>query len=172
MGHRAILLLAILSGLMGCAGPRPLLFPVDPGGQGLNSPFGENSPRISGRYLVFTSDRRGSQNVYLFDLREQRLLELPGLNSADMVVSSPTVSEDGRYLAFAGSRAGRTGIYFYDRELRSLRNLTENLQAEVRNPTMTADGSEIAFEASTNGQWDILLYNRAGQPLPVPTEPR
>ncbi len=99
------------------------------------------------------------------------LVDLPGLNAIDMVVSSPGLSEDGRLIVFAGSREGRSGIYLYDRTTRQLRNLTENLRAEVRNPTITADGNTIAFESSANGQWDVLLYNRDGQPLDALTNP-
>jgi Tol biopolymer transport system component len=92
-------------------------------------------------------------------------VELPGLNAIDLLVSSPGISENGRLIVFTGSREGRSGIYLYDRETRQLRNLTENLKAEVRNPTITADGNTIAFESSANGQWDILLYDRDGKPL-------
>lgn len=167
------LVLPLLAALLGgCAGPRLLTFPFDPGGRSLNSPFEETTPRISGRYVVFTSDRRGSQDIYLFDIQEQRLVDLPGLNSIDRVASSPAISANGRFIVFSGSREGRSGIYLYDRELRQLRNLTENLRAEVRNPTINADGNLIAFESGANGQWDLLIYNRSGEPLNIPTEPR
>jgi Tol biopolymer transport system component len=142
-----------------------MTFPFDPNGRSLNSPFADIQPRVSGRYLVFVSDRRGSQDIYLFDTVAQNLIELPGLNSIDMLVSSPAISENGRFIVFTGSRDGRSGIYVYDRDTRQLRNLTENLRAEVRNPTISADGNLIAFQSSTGGQWDILFYNRFGQPL-------
>jgi Tol biopolymer transport system component len=82
-----------------------------------------------------------------------------------MVESHPSISENGRYIVFAGSREGRSGVYLYDRETRQVRNLTENLKAQVRNPSISADGNSITFEASVNGQWDILIYNRLGQPI-------
>ena len=157
--------------LNGCAGATLLPFPFDPGGRSLNSPFSDLSPRIAGRYIVFASDRRGTQDIYLYDTVEQRLLDLPGLNSLDLMASSPAVSDNGRFIVFAGSRQGTTGIYLYDRDFRQLRNLTENVRAELRNPTISADGATIAFESNARGQWDILLYNRAGQPLAVPTDP-
>lgn len=165
-------LAAIATLLNGCAGAQLLPFPFDPGGRSLNSPFSDVSPRIAGRYIVFASDRRGSQDIYLYDTIEQRLLDLPGLNSLDLMASSPAISDNGRYIVFAGSRQGITGIYLYDRDFRQLRNLTENIRAEVRNPTISADGATIAFESNARGQWDILLYSRAGQPLGVPTDPR
>lgn len=170
---RSVLLLVTIGTLLnGCAGSQVLNFPFDPGGRSLNSPFSDMQPRLTGRYIVLASDRRGSQDIYLYDTVEQRLLDLPGLNSLEMTASSPAVSENGRLIVFAGSRQGRTGIYLYDREFRQLRNLTENLRAEVRNPTISADGTTIAFESNARGQWDILLYNRAGQPLGISTEPR
>ena len=158
------LILSAVTALSGCS-PQLVNFPFDPGGHSLNSNFADLQPRLSGRYLVFVSDRTGSQNLYLYDTSAHSLLELPGLNAIDMIVSSPGLSANSRLLVFAGSREGRSSIYLYDRETRQLRNLTENLKAEVRNPTITADGNTIAFESSANGQWDILLYNRDGQPL-------
>ncbi|MBW4508442.1 MAG: PD40 domain-containing protein [Scytonematopsis contorta HA4267-MV1] len=155
--------------LGGCAGyPQILSYPFDPGGRSLNSSASELTPQISGRYIVFTSDRRGTQDIYMFDTVTRNLVDLPGLNSFDTITSHPSVSADGRYIAFAVSRLGRSGIFVYDRQNRQTRNLTENLQAEVRNPTISTDGSRIAFESSNNGQWDILIYDRNGQRLNIP----
>jgi len=166
-----VLIPFLLGGLGGCAGPQLLSFPFDPGGRSLNSPFAELHPRISGRYIVFASDRRGSQDIYLYDTISRNLIDLPGLNAIDLMASSPAISENGRFIVFAGTRQGQSGIYFYDRDLRQLRNLTENLKAEVRNPSITADGNMIAFESNATGQWDVLLYNRFGQPLNGPINP-
>lgn len=157
-----VLIVGLLSS---CANARLVNVPYDPGGRSLNSQSAEQSPAISGRYIVFTSDRRGSQDVYLYDTVARNLIDLPGLNAFDMVALNPSISDNGRYIVFEGSREGRSGIYLYDRETRQLRNLTENLRASVRNPTISADGNAIAFESSANGQWDILLYNRFGQPI-------
>lgn len=157
--------LAVSSVLGGCSTAYLVNTPFDPGGRSLNSPFAELTPRISGRYIVFASDRRSSQDIYLYDTTTRNLIELPGLNAIDVIESSPAISESGRYIVFAGSREGRSSIYLYDRDTRQLRNLTENLRAQVRNPTISADGNTIAFESSATGQWDILLYNRAGQPI-------
>ncbi len=160
-------------GLNGCFGyPRLLSYPFDSGGRSLNSLASELNPQISGRYIVFTSDRRGSQDIYMFDTVTSNLVDLSGLNSFDTIASHPGVSSDGRYIVFAASRQGRSAILLYDRETRQSRNLTANLQAEVRNPAISADGNRIAFESSSNGQWDILVYDRSGQPLNIPQDPR
>nr|WP_144416109.1 TolB family protein [Calothrix sp. 336/3] len=171
MGKRAVLILTWISlgSLGGCAGyPAILSYPFDPGGRGLNSPASEGEPRIAGRFIVLTTDRRGTQDVYMFDMVNRNLVDLPGLNSFDAIASHPSVSEDGRYIVFKASRQGRSGIFLYDRETRQSRNLTANLQADVRNPVISADGSRVAFESSVNGQWDILVYDRSGQQISIP----
>lgn len=160
------IIVALGSLVSGCSGTSRLLnFPFDASGRSLNSPASELTPQVSNRYIVFVSDRNGSQDVYLFDAVARSLIDLPGLNALNAIAAHPSISEDGRYIVFAATQRGRSGIYLYDRELRSLRNLTENLEAEVRNPTISADGSAIAFESSKNGQWDIVLYDRSGQEI-------
>ncbi|TAF09854.1 MAG: Tol biopolymer transporter periplasmic protein [Nostocales cyanobacterium] len=159
--------------LTGCFGyPRILSYPFDSGGRGLNSLASELNPQISGRYLVFATDRRGSQDIYMFDTVTRNLVDLPGLNSFDTIASHPSVTKDGRYIVFTASRQGRSSIFLYDRETRQSRNLTANLQSETRNPTISADGGRIAFEFNNNGQWDILLYDRFGQKLNIRSQPR
>jgi Tol biopolymer transport system component len=164
-------LLVLATVLTGC-GVSVVHFPFDPGGRSLNSPFADITPRIVGRYLVFASDRRGSQDIYLYDTVTRSLIDLPGLNEIDVIESNPSISENGRYIVFVGSREGRSDIFLYDRETRQVRNVSQNLKAEVRNPTISADGNAIAFESSASGQWDILLYNRNGQPINIPIPPR
>ncbi|MCL6434164.1 MAG: Tol biopolymer transporter periplasmic protein [Leptolyngbyaceae cyanobacterium HOT.MB2.61] len=165
MKPRLLPTLFLTSLLHGCVGPRLISFPYDPGGRSLNSPYAESNPKIAGRYIVFISDRRGSQDVYLYDTVTRYLIELPGLNAIDMVAESPAISENGRFIVFVGNREGQSDIYFYDRDTRQLRNLTQNLKADVRNPSISADGNIIAFQSSETGQWDIVFYNRFGQPL-------
>ncbi|MGA7933071.1 MAG: Tol biopolymer transporter periplasmic protein [Kovacikia sp.] len=123
------------------------------------------NPRISGRYIVFSSDRKGSPDIYLYDTVTHSLVDLPGLNAINRMASNPAISENGRFIVFVGVQEGRSGIYLYDCTTRQLRNLTENLKAEVRNPTISGDGNTIAFQSSASGQWDIVFYNRSGQPL-------
>lgn len=160
---------ALGSLLNACVGyPRLLNFPFDPGGRGFNSPALEIHPQIASQLIVFVSDRNGSQDIYLYDAKNRRFIDLPGLNSFDEIASHPSVSEDGRYIAFTLSRQGKPDIYLYDRTTLIKRNLTANLAAEVRNPVISADGSKIVFEIAANGQWDIAVYNRSGQPINLP----
>lgn len=163
-------LLAIgLSGLAGgCTYPQMLNIPIDASGRSVNSLYADLQPALTGQYIVWISDRGTSQDLYLYDLKSRQLIDLPGLNAVDSVASHPDLSADGRYIVFAASRQGRSNIFIYDRQLRTLKNLTENLNADVRHPTISSDGTIIAFESNARGQWDIVLYTRSGQPVNVP----
>jgi Tol biopolymer transport system component len=171
--NRSILLsvaVALAGLLTSCtSGVRLLDFPFDPGGRSLNSSALELTPQVSGRYIVFVSDRRGSPDVFLYDANTRNLIDLPGLNSLDAIASRPSVTEDGSLIIFSAVSQGRSGIYLYNRQTLQLRNLTQNVQAEVRNPTISADGSTIAFESSQNGRWEIVVCDRSGKPLDLPT---
>jgi Tol biopolymer transport system component len=150
--------------LHGCSGyPSILNFPIDPGGRSLNSRSLELDPEVAGKYVVFASDRNGSQDIYLFEIDTQQITLLPGLNSLNEIASQPSVSEDGRYIVFAVDRLGESDIYLYDREFQQKRNLTADLNQEVRNPNISADGSKVAYEVAENGQWDIVLVDRSGK---------
>ena len=90
-------MIVLISLLSGCTGYASLLnYPFDPGGKSLNSPSSDITPKIAGRYLIFTSDRAGRQNVYLFDTAAQKLIDLPGLNQLDTIATHPDISSDGR----------------------------------------------------------------------------
>ncbi|MDY6784706.1 MAG: Tol biopolymer transporter periplasmic protein [Cyanobacteriota bacterium] len=150
--------------LSGCGGyPRLLNFPFGAGGRGLNSPASELMPQVASRYIVYVSDRNGSQDIYLYDAQNRQPIDLPGLNSLDAIATNPSISQGGRYIVYSSSRRGTSDIYLYNRETEMNRNLTATLQAEVRRPIISADGSTIAFEVAINGQWDIRIVNRAGK---------
>jgi len=166
----SVVAIALLGLLSGCSSSQLLNLPLDAAGDSLNSPYAETEPQfVGGQYLVFISDRNGSQDVFLYDLKARRLVDLPNLNTADSVASHPRLSSDGRYIVFASNRQGESDIYLYDREMQVLKNLTANLEAEVRYPTISGDGERITFEANGRGQWDIVVCDRTGQPLTFPT---
>lgn len=159
--------------LTSCVGPagRLVRYPHNDRG-GLSSPHDDREVHQGERYLALVSDRRGRQEIQLFDLRSRNLLPLPGLNQGDAAVSHPSVSADGQFIAYAAVKQGRSDIYLYRRSSRQSRNLTARLNAAVRNPSMSERGDRIAFEVNVNGQWDIAIYDRNGRPLDIPTNPR
>ncbi len=97
-----------------------------------------------GRWVVFTSDRGGSADIYRVrvDGRDlERLTDSPAFD--DQAALSP----DNRSLAFVSTRGGgSTDIYILDLESREIRNLTDAPGGDFR-PTWSPDGRTIAFSS-------------------------
>ena len=162
--------------LYGCGSQRPL--PPPSALTGVRTVFDENDPNLSanGRYLVFSSTRDSSHNVYLYDLENRRLINLPGLNSEQFTANQPAVSNNGRFIVFVSNRLGKSEIFLYDRETRGFENISRGNPGDVRNPTISGDGSTIAYEQNSLGQWDIEVFLRGDdaprdvEEIPVPNQ--
>ncbi len=158
-----LLLAGILLLTGGCGGyPRILSFPFSDNPRSFNTRGAELSPFIAGHYITFISDRNGSQDVYLYDAKNRRLVDLPGLNAFDEVASSPSVSEDGRYIVFTVVAPGKSGLYLYDRSTQQKRLLIPQTEKEIRNPMISSKGDKITFEVANNGQWDVVVTDIRG----------
>ena len=147
--------------------PRLLSFPFSDNNRSFNTRSAELSPYIAGSYITFVSDRNGSQDVYLFDAKTRKLIDLPGLNSLNEVALSPSISEDGRYLVFLIIAGNKSGLYLYDRTTQQKRPLITNIDKEIKNPMISSNGEKITFEIANNGQWDIAITDIRGKPLNV-----
>lgn len=152
--------------LSGCHHPL-LITPQIPTG-GINSQSPEEYPAYSsdGRYLAFVSDRKGHRDIYLYDLQQRRLVELPNLNRRDSRQDQPALSQDGRYIAYVSTERGKADIMVYDRLKQRSELLSANIRGEVREPTITGDGRKVAFQTSQLGQWNIAIIERNVEPNP------
>ncbi len=126
---------------------------------GLNSNTADENPSYSGdgRYLTFASDRNGRRDIYLYDLQDRRLINLPNLNRRDSSQDQPSLSTDGQYLVYVSTERGKTDIMLYDRRISRSRLLTADMRGTVRNPTINGDGTAIAFQTTQRGQWNIAV---------------
>jgi Tol biopolymer transport system component len=126
---------------------------------GLNSQRADESPAYSsnGRYLAFASDRSRSRDIFLYDLQQRTLIDVPNLNRPDSSQDQPALSADGRYIAYVSSQRGKTDILVYDRQTQHSRLLTGGVKGSVRHPTITGDGNSVAYETSQLGQWNIAV---------------
>ena len=120
--------------ITGCREPGYITPPVVGLGSSLNTKAAEIQPHFShdGHYLVFSSDRQKSRNVFLYDVRNRRLLPLPGLNQLQSMQSQPDISADGRYIVYVSEQLGKPDIFIYDRVARTSKNITKNFFGEVR----------------------------------------
>lgn len=129
---------------------------------GLNSQRADEFPAYSsdGRYLAFASDRNRSRDVFLYDLQQKRLVDLPNLNRRDSSQDQPALSADGRFIAYVSNERGKTDILVYDRQIQRSQLLTGGVRGSVRHPSIRGDGSYVAYETSQLGQWHIAIVAR------------
>ena len=128
----------------------------------LNSRYSEQQPALSGdgRYLAFLSNRRGRQELVLFDLQQNQPVSLPPLNRRGRLIESPSLSRSGRYLVYLVNERGRPHIELYDRQRQRRQILMLGTRSAIRHPSISTEGRYVAFEQSHNGQWDIQVLDR------------
>lgn len=108
-----------------------------------------------GRWVVFTSERRGHPDLYAIDLEPVLAGAAP---VARLLIDSPALedqaafSSDGRTLAFVSTASGNADIYTIPfapevtQRLDAARNLTNHPGGDFR-PDFSPDGASIAFSS-------------------------
>jgi Tol biopolymer transport system component len=149
--------IGFLWGLTACGMPRR-----PSNSTALNSYQADEQPTLSGdgRFIAFVSNRDGQRNVLMYDVQQQRLIDLPRLNLRSAIAETPSLSYTGRYLVYLASDRGRPEIELYDRITNRTQILTMGYQGWVRNPSISPNGRYIAFETGRRGQWDIEVLDR------------
>jgi Tol biopolymer transport system component len=148
--------------LAGCQNSGFLVLPTQNFGNSLNSVNREQEPNFSydGRYMVFASDRLSYRAIFLFDVQQRRLINLPGLNTPGVMQDQPDINADGRYIVYVSEARGKPDIYVYDRISRQNQLITGNILGDIRHPTISGDGRFIGFQIDRNGQWDVQIFDR------------
>jgi Tol biopolymer transport system component len=128
----------------------------------LNSRYHEQQPSLSGdgRFLAFISNRNATDQILIYDLQQQQLLNYPGLNPGGAIATEPSISRTGRYVVYISSFQGKPEIVLYDRATKRSEILTLNYRSWLRNPQISPNGRYIVFETSRRGQWDIEVIDR------------
>jgi hypothetical protein len=122
-----------------------------------------------GRFVVFTSNRRGGRNhVYLLDRQRSWLDPLEEANSASANDGYPAISADGRFIVFQSDRhRGQYDVFLFDRERRVLDPLSgaNHPTAFDGFPSISADGRFIVFESDRLGKPKLFLFDLQGRTL-------
>jgi dipeptidyl aminopeptidase/acylaminoacyl peptidase len=141
-----------------------------PGGGTSNSMALTVLAPFPGRFLAFTSTRRGGRNhLYLLDREAGRLDPLEEANSPNGSDGYPSISADGRFIVFQSDRHGeQTDVLLFDRETRTLDPLPELNHPTAFDgfPHISADGRFIVFESDRlNKRPKIFLFDRQTRTL-------
>jgi Tol biopolymer transport system component len=128
----------------------------------LNSRYNDEKPALSGdgRWIAFVSNRRGSNQILLYDLQTKQYEALSGLYTGQEITDSPSLSQTGRYLAYVVIIEGRPVIALYDRIIARSELLSQNYRGWLRNPRISPDGRYLVFESARRGQWDVEVLDR------------
>jgi dipeptidyl aminopeptidase/acylaminoacyl peptidase len=134
------------------------------------APVPPPSPPFPGRFLVFTSNRRGGRNhIYLLDRQTGRLDPLEEANSVNANDAYPSISADGRFIVFQSDRrAGQHHVFLFDRETRSLDPLPDLNHPTAFDgfPHISPDGRFIVFESDRlNARPKVFLFDRQTRTL-------
>lgn len=143
----------------------------------------DSHPSLSadGKACAFTFElENNTSRVHFWDLRDQKLLDLPMLNTSPNAQMHPSLTGDGKLLAFAAwNRPSGPGtswhVFLWDlagQKLLDLPELNTSLTDE-RMPAFSGDGRFLAFTSNRKGGaglTDLYLYDRQESklvPLPV-----
>jgi len=134
------------------SGERKLL---NPSGFDYNASFSAD-----GKWIVFTSERNGSSDIYRVQVDGSGLERLTDDPAYD---DQASLSADGTQLAFVSSRgSGTNDIWVLDLKTKRTRNLTDAPGGDYR-PSWSPDGKWIAFSSDRDtkiryaaGRWEHL----------------
>lgn len=142
----------------------------------LNTSGMEYDPSLdeAGEYLSFHAryrdDSQGGRDVYLYDMANQELVDLPRRINSEFTDAATAISSDGGFIAFHSEKgspelanAGRD-IFLFEAGAGEFLTLPGiNSRAEDSAPSLSKDAEYILFHskrANTTGGYDLYLYKR------------
>lgn len=109
--------------------------------------------------ILYVSDQTGNQDIYSYDLKTKKRVNLTQNPSQDM---NPQVSPGGKYIVFYSDRDGDNEIYRMRLKDGEIMQLTHN-NAEDYDPTYSPDGKSIAYKSTADDKkGDIFLMQANG----------
>jgi Tol biopolymer transport system component len=160
-GERAVELVAVAANCV-VAGDNPRTVVVEPDGT-TRTEFAITCTAVVppapliGR-IVFSSDRAGSQDIYVMDANgsgQTRLTTEPGFDGV------PAISPDGTKILFETDRDGHMEVYVMNVDGTEPINLTNHPGWDQR-PSWSPDGTKVLFVSGRDGGLKLFVMNADG----------
>jgi WD40 repeat protein len=126
----------------------------DPNFEELRLLYSQSAFSPDGKYLAFTAQREGRDELVTFDVKSRK--EIRRFRLKVEGITGPTWSPDGKRLAFSGNRGGVTDLYVVDADGQNVRRLTDDLYGDLQ-PQWSPDGRTIAFATDRGKGADLAL---------------
>jgi Tol biopolymer transport system component len=119
----------------------------------LRTGYSQSAFSPDGRFLAFTTQRRGRDILVLLDVqRRETVRSFDRLPFEQMI--GPTFSPDGRRIAFVGATGAQSDVYVMDVDGGNLRRLTNDVYGDAQ-PAWSPDGRYIAVASERGPQSDL-----------------
>ncbi|MEP2026263.1 MAG: DUF5050 domain-containing protein [Reichenbachiella sp.] len=121
-------------------------------------PRKDSSPMMSpdGKYMVFTSERKGWWKIWLMNLETQTFKQLTDANSAEY---SPSWSPDGKRIVFVSSRNGGSEIFTMTSEGNDIQQISNGGNNTM--PTWASD-NRIYYSSKVSSAYQIYSMKPNG----------
>jgi Tol biopolymer transport system component len=142
--------------------------------------YSHPSLTADGRFCTYTYEKENETGrILLWDIKEQKQVELPAINDNPNAQMGAAISGDGKLIAFAGwnrpkAPSARWHVFLYDLPAKKLLDLPGlNVQDyDQRMPALSGDGRFLAYATNakgTVGLTDVYLFDRKdNKVLPLP----
>ncbi len=116
------------------------------------------SPRFTpdGNFLAYTTYHRGNQDLYITDLRQNRITR--ALSRRKGMNLAPAFSPDGKTMVVTLSKDGSPDLYLLDRKGKILKRLTRRAGINV-SPSFAPDGRSIVFVSDRSGRPQLYIMD-------------
>ena len=112
-----------------------------------------------GSKLAYISDRTGSPQVYLMDLKTKKSKRLTQKGNYN---TSPAWSPDSSMIAYNSISSGKSSIYRVASDASGIAKQVSPKGMRAESPVWSSDGSMVAFQAKMGQDWKIYYVLSSG----------
>ena len=107
--------------------------------------------------IIFTNNRTGNNDIYLFNLTSNKLDTLTNSDSNDERAS---ISPDGKFMVYSSDRfeKGNQDILIQNLKDSSIKNITQSTGTELI-ARWSRNGDKIIYGTNLDGNWEIYSYS-------------